>query len=116
VKTAILNLKQWTCLKNYAATVTDFFKTSVIPSNVHSFIRFVTYSNIPPVIVLGNEVALKAKDWKALENSFESIDSYLKLVCKLDDLDVNHLINSVFHNELRLWMWGQWYPSPSDSI
>jgi hypothetical protein len=88
-----IDLEQWTRLKNYAPSVTEYFKTSVIPSDVDSFVQFITLSGKPHVN-LGNHVALQAEEWGKLVKCFQSIDSSLKIISKLDESDVNHLIDS----------------------
>lgn len=97
-----LNLEQWTNLKNYAPTITMYFITSVIPSDVHPSVQFITQSG-KPHLKLENRIIFTAANWVALVNSFESIDSALNIVKKLDDSEVNYLIDSfvdcLYHDE-----------------
>jgi hypothetical protein len=97
-KTARLDPELWTSLKNYAASVTDYFETSVIPSYVDSSVQFVKYFGKPHV-KLGSKntrVALNAEDWKALVNSFEAIDSALDVATRSSHLVISHL-NNISH-------------------
>jgi hypothetical protein len=63
-KTARLDLEQWTNLKNYAAAVTSYFETSVIPPYVDLSVQFVKYFGKPHVKLGGKNthVTLKAED------------------------------------------------------
>jgi hypothetical protein len=102
-KTVRLNLEQWTNLKNYAPFVKDFFSTLSIPSSLDSFVQFKNAHSGNPYVKLGNLIDLKSADWEELVKSFESIDSCLKVVYKLNNSDVNSLVdafvNSLYHDE-----------------
>jgi hypothetical protein len=97
-KSARLDLEQWSGLKNYATSVTDYFKTSVIPPYVDSSVQFVKYFGKPHVKVgsKNTRVALNAEDWNTLVNSFKPIDSALDIATQSSHLVVDHL-NNISH-------------------